>query len=58
MTHRLNIQYSKINQKKKLKKAHKISSGTTKNKTCQESSSALHLKVWARYFRNRYSIKL
>ena len=42
--HRSNTQYSKINQKTGLKKACKISSGTTKNETSQAPSSALHLE--------------
>ena len=58
MVHRSNIHYSKINQKRKLEKAYKTSSGTIKNETPQEPSSTLHLEVWARYFRHRYSIKL
>ena len=44
MVHSSNIHYSKINQKRKLEKAYKTSSGTTKNETLQEPSSALHLE--------------
>ena len=35
MVHRSNIHYYKINQKRKLKRVHKISSGTIKNETSQ-----------------------
>ena len=52
------MHYSKINQKSKLKKAYKMSSGTTKSETSQEPSSALHLEGLAGYFRHRYSVKL
>ena len=44
MIHMSNIHYSRINPKRKLKKAYKISSGTTKNETCQAPKSALHLE--------------
>ena len=42
--HWSNIHFSKINQKRKLKNAYQISSGTTKNETSQAPSSALHLE--------------
>ena len=44
MLHRSNTQYSKLNQKRGLKKAYKISSGTTKIETPHAPSSALHLE--------------
>ena len=50
MVHRLNIHYSKINQKRKLNKAHNISSGTVKNETSQATNSAIQLEGLAKYF--------
>ena len=58
MVHWSNITYSRINQKRKQKKAYAISSGTTKNETSQTPSWDLHLEGWVRYFRHRYSMKL
>ena len=46
MVHRSNITYSRINQKRKQKKAYAVSSGTTENETSQTPSWGLHLEGW------------
>ena len=43
--------------KRKLKNEYTISPRTIKKDASQEPCSALHFKVWARYFRHRYSLK-
>ena len=56
MVHRSNIHYSKMNQKGNWKKHIQFPLELQKNEISQALSSALHLEVWARYFRHRYSI--